>query len=27
LDGRIVRMAARHWDPDLQPLVDELRTK
>jgi len=24
MDGRIVRMAARHWDPALQPLVDEL---
>jgi serine phosphatase RsbU (regulator of sigma subunit)/PAS domain-containing protein len=26
LDGRVVRMAARHSDPDLQPLADELRS-
>ena len=24
-DGRVMRMAARHADPDLQPLADELR--
>ncbi len=27
LDGRVVRMAARHADPALQPLVDELGSK
>jgi PAS domain S-box-containing protein len=27
MDGRVVRMAARHSDPAVQPLVDELRTK
>ena len=26
-DGRIVRMAARHADPSLQPIVDELESK
>ncbi len=27
MDGRVVRMAARHSDPALQPLVDDLATK
>ena len=27
MDGRVVRMAARHSDPNLQPLVDELESK
>ena len=27
VDGRVVRMAARHSDPSLQPLVDELESK
>lgn len=27
MDGRVVRMAARHSDPELQPLVDELASK
>lgn len=27
MDGRVVRMAARHSDPALQPLVDELGTR